>query len=416
MKNITLALALLTTTLSAQSATFTASSLEYLGAFRLPGDDRNGEGFSFGGKFITLDGGDLLVSSRTAKLARLSIPSPVKAATIHELPFAVYKSDFIAPTAGNWSPDASMAGVLSIGGKTLTTQIIYYDANNTQRVGLFYEGQWRAIGHPLQQGLAAGYMAPVPHEWQAKLKGSVVFGQAEVPIITRTSAGPALFAATPAAVAQIPATPLVYYDSAHQTLGPWEGSSDVYGGTTAVTGVVLFDAAALFVGRNGMGPFCYGEGTALKALHNQVIDGLRYCFDPTSSDKGQHAYPYRYQVWAYDLNDFADVAAGTRDPWSLTPTVWELPLPFATVARKLGSAAYDPVTRTLYVSQTEADQDGYSYRALIHAFRVKGNTPTTTDPRVTLLEADVAALRQQVQGLTSKLQSVLNALLQAVKQ
>ena len=40
-------------------------------------------------------------------------------------------------------------------------------------------------------------------------------------------------------------------------------------------------------------------------------DGEHYCYDPTNSDKGQHAYPYRYQMWAYDLNE---LGRGSRRP------------------------------------------------------------------------------------------------------
>ena len=58
------------------------------------------------------------------------------------------------------------------------------------------------------------------------------------------------------------------------------------------------------------------------------------CYDPTTSDKGSHAYPYRYQVWAYDLNDFAAVKAGTKQPWEVVPYgVWPLSLPDARSAR-----------------------------------------------------------------------------------
>ena len=50
--------------------------------------------------------------------------------------------------------------------------------------------------------------------------------------------------------------------------------------------------------KQGTGTFCYGEGAT--------------CNDPTDSSKGNHAYPYQYQVWAYDANDLAAVKAGSK--------------------------------------------------------------------------------------------------------
>ena len=46
-------------------------------------------------------------------------------------------------------------------------------------------------------GLVAGYMTPIPSEWQAALGDTYLTGQADIPIISRTSSGPAAFGFNP---------------------------------------------------------------------------------------------------------------------------------------------------------------------------------------------------------------------------
>jgi hypothetical protein len=206
----------------------------------------------------------------------------------------------------------------------------------------------------------------------------VVTGQCCISIISRTSLGPAAFVFDPANVnagKNASAEPLVFYDQQHATLGDWEGANPTYGGTTEVGGVALIGGTrtALFIGRNGLGTFCYGTGIADEARHNaRQPDGDKLCFDPTTSDKGQHAYPYRYQMWAYDLAELAQVRAGRRDPWSVKPyAVWPFELPTPEKGVRVGGVAYDPARRQVFVAQMQADRDGYAFRPLIHVFRIK---------------------------------------------
>ena len=129
---------------------------------------------------------------------------------------------------------------------------------------------------------------------------------------------------------------------------------------------------ALYFGRNGIGPPCYGNGTADKSLDGKNSpDGTKYCYDPTNNSKGSHAYPYRYQVWAYDLNDFAAVKAGQKRPWQVVPYgVWPLTLPTPETTVRLGGVGYDAKNQLVYISQMGADPDGYSSRAVVHALRI----------------------------------------------
>jgi hypothetical protein len=365
-------------------------NIKYLGAFRLPAAEVNGDSFSGGGGPLAFHAarGTLYVGSRAGKLAELSTPSPVNSSDISALPFAEFVQPFADPTEGamrDVGADASLAGLLVFRERLYGTGLIYYDANNTQTVSHFSRptalnargaGAMQRVGEKGKSGFVAGYMAEVPPEWQTRLGGPAVTGQCCVPIISRTSWGPAAFVWDPAHLAlgkPVDAFPLVYYDSDHQTLGAFEGSSPTFGGTTMVNGVALISGTrtALFIGSNGTGPFCYGNGTADKSLVNTTgPDGAKYCYDPSTSDKGQHAYPYHYQMWAYDLNDWAAVRAGRREPWEVKPyAVWTFELPVPESAIRIGGVGYDLQGRRLFVAQRHADRDGFAYRALIHVFQ-----------------------------------------------
>ncbi|MGE3864481.1 MAG: hypothetical protein AB7F71_21935, partial [Burkholderiaceae bacterium] len=101
--------------------------------------------------------------------------------------------------------------------------------------------------------------------------------------------------------------------------------------------------SVLFIGRHGTGTYCYGEGG-----ENGV------CYDPAVAYKGPHAYPYRYQIWAYDANDLADVKAGKKLAYELQPySTWAIDLPYeaSSNSREINGVAYDPSSRTMYLSQ-----------------------------------------------------------------
>jgi hypothetical protein len=367
--------------------------LTYLGAFRLPSGERNGDSFAFGGTPMTYNPGNtsLFVGSRRGNAAEVSIPRPLVSSIATELPAAAFLQPFADPTEGRRSQIAgdgvAMSGLLVADNRLFGTGFIWYDAVNAQTVSHYsrsltlsepsVKGMY-AVGDKGKTGFVAGYLAAVPPEWESLLGGAAITGQCCSPIISRTSWGPAAFAWNPArlgTVTPLPATPLLYYTGDHHTLGVWDSSSATYGGTTQVVGlaVIAGTRTALFFGRNGTGPYCYGAGTSDKRLQGtRGADGATYCYDPTSDDKGPHAYPYRYQIWAYDLNDLAAVKAGKRKPWDPEPYgVWPIDLPIDTPASQLGGVGYDPARQRLYVSQMKADQDGYEYRAIIHVFQLQ---------------------------------------------
>jgi hypothetical protein len=370
----------------------TFEQLHYVGAFRLPGGEAAGDTFASGGGPMAFNpaGPSLYIGARSGRIAEVSIPTPVASTDVSALPTASVVQPFSDPADGRLKEIASdgvaLAGLLVYRGRLYGTASIYYDATNAQQRSHFSRPlklsdrgatPMALVGDRGRTGFVAGYLALVPPEWQTRLGGPAITGQCCVPIVSRTSWGPAAFAWEPSQLDhkdQAAATPLLYYDSEHPTLGPWEGSNPVYGATVEMGGVVLpaGTRTALFIGRNGTGEFCYGNGTGNRALvGTRGADHEKYCYDPVNSSKSQHAYPYRYQMWAYDLDDWAAVKAGKRDPWEVKPYgVWPFELPIAEPQVRIGGVAYDPQRQLIYISQFEADRDGYDYRPLIHVYRV----------------------------------------------
>ncbi len=368
------------------------SGLRYEGAFRLPAD-LAGETFASGGGPLAFNplAGTLFVGARSGKIAEITVPTPLKADVIADLPVASYVQGFEDPTEGRIkdvaAEGAALSGLLVHRGRLYGTGLIYYDAKNAQTVSHFSRpvalaskgaaGPMKRVWKSGRTGFVAGYLAAVPPEWQSKLGGPALTGQCCQPIITRTSFGPAAFAWEPADLDrqdEIDAIPLVYYPSEHPTLGPWSGSNSTYGAATQVAGVVLPSGkrTALFIGRNGMGPYCYGNATSDKSLDGTFgKDGQKLCYDPASADKGQHAYPYRFQMWAYDLNDLAEVRAGRKEPWEVKPYgVWPFDLPYPEPSARVGGVTYDAERQRIYISQRAVHHDGYAYRPLIHVFQI----------------------------------------------
>ena len=370
-----------------------ARDVQRVGAFRLPGTDENGDNFSYGGAPLAFNPvrRSLFVGSNSGKIAEVTIAEAKPSSNVDDLPVTRFLHTFTDPTDGHMSEVAPsgtvLAGLLVFDNRLLGTGLIFYDANNTQTVSHFSRPlelssrgatPMRRVWQARAAGFVGGYMALVPEEWQAALGGPAVTGQCCVPIISRTSWGPSAFAWNPRDLensSAVAAKPLLYYSGEHATLGPWSGSNPTWGGTASVGGMAIpaGTRTALFFGANGFGPFCYGPGTTDKALHGRPApEGDSYCYDPLTSDKGQHAYPYRYQMWAYDLLDFAAVAQGKRDPWDVKPYgVWSLDVPLLEgVVPRILSVAYDPDRRLVYLSQFKGDKDGYSNRGLIHVFQI----------------------------------------------
>lgn len=400
------------------------SDLVYLGAFRIPsghgGDDCHK--LSYGGQSMAYnphnDSLFVVGHSHCLYVAEISIPEPVKSSDLSALNRASYLTPhpyFFDPTEGNRNNlgenkapitgQKSARGLLVYGNKLIGTSKVYYDGGYNQRVTHYTRSldltQTSFAGHfePAVSGIArsftAGYLGLIPSEYQNSLGGKAVAGMSWGPIAPTASYGPAFITFNPdqlGVVEPFPVSQLLYYDSLDHGLdGTYYSNiqrASIYTSPDDHIGGVAFPSGArsvLFFGSHGTsatdGYSCYGPGVS--TLEQAYTSGPPYllenrkdctgghcCYDPTSSSKGLHAYPYVNQIWAYDVNDLIAVKNGSKKPWEPVPyAVWNPTFP--TAGRQISSAAYDPVGRRIFVAQSFADGSA----PVFHVFKVAG-TPS----------------------------------------
>jgi hypothetical protein len=227
--------------------------------------------------------------------------------------------------------------------------------------------------------LAGGYMCEIPASQQAAFGGPALTGQSGLSVISTSSSGPAASVFDPSQLGvtdPVPATQLVYYPVNHP-LAQTDTQNTLFNLTSTVTGIVFPEgyASVLFFGRHGSGEYCYGNGTSDQSLAGLPSgDGATYCYDPTDASKGPHAYPYKYQVWAYSASDLLSVKNGTKQPWEIAPySVWNFDLPFSNSngSGHILGVAYDNASRKIYVSQKSGDLVGqYSRNPVVHVLQI----------------------------------------------
>ena len=369
------------------------SNLVYRGAFLLPAQVSDTKTFAYGGTALAYNPAHrslFAVGHDWYQLtAEVTIPRAVRSSRLSDLRRARFRQPFADATGGKideaGDSTTKIGGQLVYRGRLYGSVYVYYDAAGSQTVshwarrstslasggamGLYRVGKVGA-------GMVSGFMGEVPREWRRLLGGPALTGNCCIPIISRTSFGPAAFAFDPrklGVVRPVPARPLVYYPQQHPTIGLWDGSWNpakgvFFGGGTTIRGVVFprRSRSVLFFGTQGTGTFCYGEGTDQPGLAGSPTpDGSTWCYDPDGSSKGTHAYPYVAEVWAYDAAQLRAVRRGRKRPWQVKPyATWRLRLPFG--SGQIGGAAYDPARRLVYVSQ----QYGNGSEPVIHVFRV----------------------------------------------
>jgi hypothetical protein len=301
------------------------------------------------------------------RLAEIAIPS-----SLTDSPVAAALSELVDPFEGRLreinpsDPNSKiLASALVYDGRLYLGAYSYYDGAGTQRKSAFARptsllatGQVIgpvAIGsnHP---GWVSRVAAIVPSEWQAALGGPAFAGGGGGAVNAVQSWGPAISVFDPVRVGTVdpvPAALILGYPMAHPLADTSVGNAlwsqiDTVAGVVAVPGT----DSLLFFGKHGMGKYCYGTGEE--------------CADLDDKSKGSHAYPYRSQVWAYDLNELLAVKNGKKKSYDVRPyATWELDPSFTDIQ----GAAFDPATRRLFVSQVGGDAD--TAQPLIRVYTIR---------------------------------------------
>lgn len=388
----------------------TQNDLIYEGSFQLPNGPTNQTSFAFTGNGLAYDAADnsLFITGHSwyQYTAEISIPTPVQAQNISSLPTAKLLQPLTDALDGNLNAIAptdaaskSIGGYLVYNGKLIISAFDFYDASGVQSTSHFVRSLTLSAPNTLQgpyrvgtqyPGFVSGYMALIPPEWQPLFGGPALTGNCCLNIVSVQSNGPAASVFDPSQLGSqttTPATPVVGYPYSEK-LSAWASTSDVFNGTTQITGLVFPQgtSSVLFFGRQGTGTFCYGPGTSDPSQAGQPADnGVdQWCYDPTEGAKGGHAYPYFYQVWEYNANDLLKVKQGLESQYSVKPySIWQLHLPFTTAATQIsiGGAAYNSSTNTIYLLQRCV---GAGCTSVIDVFKVDSasnlSAPGNTSP------------------------------------
>lgn len=427
-----------------------ANNLEYLGAFKVP----TGDDMSYGGSVITHNptNNSLFIVGHTnaQKVAEISIPTPVKSSDLSSLKRANVLQSFTDITEGNRRKIAAggiddfsgnnvnLGGLLVYGGKLIGTSYAFYSSKATlshftSGLTLSTSGDFTgmyAVGSSSlvpTASFVSGWMTNVPAGLQPELGGPVLTGNGSLSILSRTSYGPSAFSFDPAKLGvedPVPATPLLYYPQAHQTLIKNNLTNPVWNDTTKMAGMTMINGtrSILYIGYHGIGERNYGQpstdpiyadvcttpdtcktgpkGWPICADPNNCTTGRKgipydpQCngsgsdgcyYDPTGMGaKGPHAYPYVYQVWAYDANELAQVKSGSKDPWEVEPyAIWQLPFSVTPTHLFGGATAYDSVSGRLYVTAPQKERYGCCQRLpLVHVFQINLNEPPAASYQV----------------------------------
>jgi hypothetical protein len=363
-------------------------NLVYQGAFRVPQGTDEDNTFNYGGTSLAFNpaNNSLFMTGHdwTQVMAEIRIPTLVNSTSVGSLNTGSLVQNFrdaFEGKLGSINPgdpnSKKVGGTLVYNGKLIMTGYSYYDGAGTQNSSHFsrplsfattgqVQGPYRLSGPNVH--FVSGYMSLIPPEWQSALGGPALTGNCCLAIAAVQSNGPSVSVFDPNTLSNGPAKTVVGYPLGNE-LGPGEASTNMlYNLTTKVRGVVFPNGtrSVLFFGRHGVGTYCYGTGEE--------------CNDPADNSKGTHAYPYRYQVWAYDANDLVAVKNGTKQAHAVEPySVWNFNLPFEGSGGQhlIGGAAYDAQTGRIYVSQQCSDTN---CAPVIHAFKVDGSA-TVAVPR-----------------------------------
>ena len=381
---------------------YAPTDMKYLGAFRLPTGDVGSATFEFGGNALAWnpENGSLFTGANVQlglHIAEIAVPQVLGNSRIAAdlptaqvlQPFADLGNLLTVDAAGqNQTPALSYLNV-NLGGLLVTeggltgamftgyngaephesthTHFRTKNLNLAAIDGQSFEGlrDLRRNGSNVVGRMLGGYMAAVPEQWQAWIGAKFVTGAAGLNRIQSSSSGPALFGFDANNPAGSLTEALVNYPfgKALQWFESAGGRSlalaqPLFNGTTKIEGVAFVPGtrSVIFLGSNGLSQIGYGVGSEFK--------------DKSRTYQGYHSQNgvYRYQVWAYDIDDLVSVRNGSKAPWEVRPTLvhnFDLPTPEPSVY--LGGTAFDPATGRLFVSQKQA---GPGFTPVIHVYQL----------------------------------------------
>lgn len=364
----------------------TFSDIEYKGAFRLPLAQ-------FGDSDLTYAEGQIAYNSTNNSLfivghkhqqaiAEFSVPELSTSSNISNLkmsPAALQNFSRVLDRAirPDDQPIDTVGGMLHYQGKLIVNAYEYYDgpADNTLTTLVINDSSNLANssvdGFFGLQGRvhAAGWMSPVPTDWQDVLGGQWITGNSSyIPIISRLSVGPSAFIFDPADLAGKNSVPTItlldfsldnplHKDLLNQTHNKlWNHLS------RAIIGFIPHGTSTyVTVGFSGG----HNSGVCYKCIpKGKTSECGGFC----ARDKND----YHLMYWLWDVNQLAKVRQGKIRPHQLIPYeygIMDAPFP----ATELGGGSFDPETGQLFLTLQNADtlQTVYGSLPIIIVYSLK---------------------------------------------
>jgi hypothetical protein len=369
--------------------------LEFAGAFRLPArkfgvSDMN---FSQGPIAYNPDRRSLFVVGHAHQqaIAEFTIPELVDSSVPADLKIAGTPLQPFSPVLDRPAPDNRqnnnrIGGMLYVRGNNRPELLVnayeYYDAPGDNTFSMLVmrdaddlakcpvDGYFRVDGRP---GHTAGWMSPVPAEWQPLLGGRFLAGHSSgIPIISRTSVGPSAFVFDPLDIVgrksvadPIRTTKLLDFSlehPLHEDLSNKSRKNRLWNHLSrAVYGIII-------PGTRTYATFGHSGG-------NQSGVGYKNVRDDGSRSGGYSSYAVKdnyHYYWFWDVNDLVRVMRGEIKPHEVLPYEYGVfETPFGDASQNLGGGTFDPVTSRIYLTAQGADktQGRYSNPPIVMAYK-----------------------------------------------
>jgi hypothetical protein len=342
----------------------TKADMKYVGGIKLPGGSAGkgaNKNFSYSDGVIAYDPdrGSFYASGHTyAKaIAEISNPGLVDSADLSKLRRAKYVQNFRnvlddLPT-GNRDKLGKLGGLYAEKGAVLFTAYEYYDADasvsdvfgvlkdNSKLTSSDISGFFKT-GHGAH---TAGWVSPIPEEYQVALKGTHIIGNGKSqPIAGRYPLRPTAFSFNGSDVfgakkikGPLKVTRLIDGSLKNQLPAKmWSNALD-----EAYYGIII-PGTRTYV--------CFGNrgGIHSKIGYKITTDDGRLAGGYAAQDDDDH---YMY-YWMYKVDDMISVAGGRTGPVDVLPYEHgKLPLPFVVPHNggSIGAGSWDPKTRTVFL-------------------------------------------------------------------
>ncbi len=378
--------------------------LEYQGAFNIPGGDYGESRADYAAGQIAYNpiNHSLFIAGHKVHgaIAEISIPALVNSTDIPPLNYATFLQDFrrvlnITPDSNPQAIDR-ITGLKLFNGKLIVNGVEFYDApaDNTHTTFVIDNASdisnSTISGYYELQGAAhiAGWMSPVPGEWQDLLGGTDLSGSApNYSINGRYPMGPTAYIFDPATLSSspagvIPTTTLLDFSLSNPLYADFNNYQNANYNILALRGTTgsghTFEDADADVGNNdlwtqqsevGYGFIVPGSRTYMTlGASGGHESGIGYkatqnngnlCGGPCPYDAADY---YNY-YWLWDVNDLLAVKNGTKQPYEVRPYAYGIfDVPFQTDIYSGGTpehhpvrgGAYDPVSGRLYLTLYDA--------------------------------------------------------------